>query len=416
MKKVSFLSSVYPWVIVGLLCVVGCLNYLDRMMITTMRGSIMSSIPMSESQFGLLTSLFLWVYGLLSPLAGYLADRFNRSRVIIGSLFVWSLVTWMTAYVSTFEELLLTRALMGISEACYIPAALALISDYHRGSSRSLATGIHMSGIMIGQSLGFVGGWLAEDRTWNYVFLVFGIIGIVYAILLTFSLKDRKEDTTVENAISETTSAIGLKDAISVLFSNRGYWLALTFWGIAGVVTWMIVGWLPTYYQEHFGLTQSVAGMYATAYFHPASLFGVLVGGYLADRFSRQNPKGRILVPMIGLTIAAPAVFIAASTSVFGLAIAGFTIYAFTRTFLDANMMPILCMIVDRRYRATGYGIINMLSCIIGGIGIYAGGAVRDAHLDLSILFRGATVVLLICVFLLYRLYLTAHVIDEKEA
>ncbi len=416
MKKVSFLSSVYPWVIVGLLCVVGCLNYLDRMMITTMRGSIMSSIPMSESQFGLLTSLFLWVYGLLSPLAGYLADRFNRSRVIIGSLFVWSLVTWMTAYVSTFEELLLTRALMGISEACYIPAALALISDYHRGSSRSLATGIHMGGIMIGQSLGFVGGWLAEDRTWNYVFLVFGIIGIVYAILLTFSLKDRKEDTTVENAISETTSAIGLKDAISVLFSNRGYWLALTFWGIAGVVTWMIVGWLPTYYQEHFGLTQSVAGMYATAYFHPASLFGVLVGGYLADRFSRQNPKGRILVPMIGLTIAAPAVFIAASTSVFGLAIAGFTIYAFTRTFLDANMMPILCMIVDRRYRATGYGIINMLSCIIGGIGIYAGGAVRDAHLDLSILFRGATVVLLICVFLLYRLYLTAHVIDEKEA
>ncbi|WP_037328192.1 MFS transporter [Runella zeae] len=416
MKKVPFLSSVYPWVIVGLLCVVGCLNYLDRMMITTMRGSIMSSIPMSESQFGLLTSLFLWVYGLLSPLAGYLADRFNRSRVIIGSLFVWSLVTWMTAYVSTFEELLLTRALMGISEACYIPAALALISDYHRGSSRSLATGIHMGGIMIGQSLGFIGGWLAEDRTWNYVFLVFGIIGIVYAILLTFSLKDRKEDTTAENAISETTSAIGLKEAIKVLFSNRGYWLALTFWGIAGVVTWMIVGWLPTYYQEHFGLTQSVAGMYATAYFHPASLFGVLVGGYLADRFSRQNPKGRILVPMIGLAIAAPAVFIAASTSVFGLAIAGFTIYAFTRTFLDANMMPILCMIVDRRYRATGYGIINMLSCIIGGIGIYAGGAVRDAHLDLSILFRVATVVLLICIFLLYRLYLTANVIEEKEA
>lgn len=416
MKKVSFLSSVYPWVIVGLLCVVGCLNYLDRMMITTMRGSIMSSIPMSESQFGLLTSLFLWVYGLLSPLAGYLADRFNRSRVIIGSLFVWSLVTWMTAYVSTFEELLLTRALMGISEACYIPAALALISDYHRGSSRSLATGIHMGGIMIGQSLGFVGGWLAEDRTWNYVFFVFGIIGIVYAILLTFSLKDRKEDTTFENNLSENTPAIGLKEAVRILFSNRGYWLALTFWGIAGVVTWMIVGWLPTYYQEHFGLTQSVAGMYATAYFHPASLFGVLVGGYLADRFSRQNPKGRILVPMIGLTIAAPAVFIAASTSVFGLAIAGFTIYAFTRTFLDANMMPILCMIVDRRYRATGYGIINMLSCIIGGIGIYAGGAVRDAHLDLSILFRIATVVLLICVFLLYRLYLTANVIDEKEA
>src|SRR5678816_2477570 len=86
------------WLIVALLWVVGCLNYLDRVMITTMRGSLVEAIPMTDAQFGLLTSVFLWVYGLLSPFAGFLADRFNRSRVIITSLFLWSLVTWFTAH------------------------------------------------------------------------------------------------------------------------------------------------------------------------------------------------------------------------------------------------------------------------------------------------------------------------------
>lgn len=150
------------WLTVALLCVVGCLNYLDRTMIATMRESVVHSIPMTNAQFGLLTSVFLWVYGIFSPFAGFLADKFNRSKVIIGSLLVWSVITALTAHVKTYEQLIITRALMGISEACYIPAALALIVDYHRGPTRSVATGIHIAGIMVGQSLGFLGGWIAE--------------------------------------------------------------------------------------------------------------------------------------------------------------------------------------------------------------------------------------------------------------
>jgi MFS family permease len=168
------------WLVVALLCIVGCLNYLDRIMITTMRESIIGAIPMTDAQFGLLTSVFLWVYGILSPFAGFLADKFNRSRVIITSLFLWSIVTWLTAHATTYEELLATRALMGISEACYIPAALALIADYHKGNTRSLATGIHMGGVMVGQSLGFLGGWIAEKYRWSDAFNVFGIFGIIY--------------------------------------------------------------------------------------------------------------------------------------------------------------------------------------------------------------------------------------------
>lgn len=392
--------SVYPWLVVAMLCVVGCLNYLDRMMITTMRSSILDEIPMSDAQFGLLTSVFLWVYGLLSPVAGFLADRFNRSRVILASLFVWSLVTWLTAYATTFEELLITRALMGISEACYIPAALALIMDYHRGATRSLANSVHMAGIMIGQSLGFIGGWLAESHSWNYAFRIFGIIGVVYSLVLLAILRDpgrgqRQELEQVQHA------PVAFSGALKHLFGNRYFLMALTCWSFLGIVGWMIVGWLPTYYKENFDLSQTMAGIYATGYFHAAALVGVLTGGILADRWSRTNPRGRILLPIVGLCIAIPAIFIASTTSILAVAVGCFMVFAFTRIFTDGNMMPILCLITDPRYRATGYGVLNLFSCVIGGIGLYAGGVMRDAQVNLSMMFKFSTVFLLVCVLAL---------------
>ena len=390
------------WLFVAMLCLVGCLNYLDRIMITTMRSSITDSIPMTDAQFGLLTSVFLWVYGLLSPIAGYLADKFNRSRVIIGSLFVWSVVTWLTSRATTFEELLLTRALMGVSEACYIPAALALISDYHRGSTRSLATGIHMTGIMAGQSLGFVGGLLAENHSWNYAFSLFGLIGVGYTLILAPVLKDAPvKEVAADASLVENVSLV---DGLIDLFRRSEFRKALYFWGLLGVIGWMLIGWLPTFYKEHFDLTQGEAGLYATGYIHTVGLAGVLLGGWLADRWSRTNPKARIIVPALGLLVAAPCVFLASTTTSLSIAIAGFMVYALTKAFSDANMMPILCMVSDPRYRATGYGILNFFSCIIGGVGLYAAGYLRDGNVDLSVMFQIAAAVMVVCSGLLFSI------------
>ena len=390
------------WKTVALLCVVGCLNYLDRIMVTTMRVSLIEAIPMTEAQFGLLTSVFLWVYGLLSPLAGFLADRFNRSRVIIGSLFLWSLVTWFTAQATTFNELLFTHALMGISEACYLPAALALIMDYHRGNTRSMATAIHTGGVMIGQSLGFLGGWIAEHSKWNNAFNIFGLIGILYSVLLAFTLRDVPEmNVPVEEKAGTEKSSIRFVDAVRDLFSRKAFFFLLLFWGLLGIVGWLIFGWLPTYYREHFHLSQSVSGLYATGYLYPISFFGSLAGGFLADYFSRKYETARIIIPAIALMIAAPVVFIAANTDVVYVAIAGFMVYIFMRIFSDANMMPILCMIADKRYRATGYGILNMFACIVGGVSVYASGMLRDANIRMDNLFKSAALLLLIGAFLL---------------
>ena len=323
-------KSFYPWLLVAMLCVVGCLNYLDRMMITTMRSSIIAEIPMSEAQFGLLTSVFLWIYGFASPFAGYLADKFNRSKVIIGSLFIWSLVTWLTSQASNFEELLLARALMGISEACYIPAALALIVDYHPGNTKSTATGLHIGGVYIGQSLGFIGGWIAETQSWHYAFHIFGIIGVIYAIILIFLLKDKPVTLVSAGENNAAKSTVNIWDAFKSLFKNYAFNMVLFIWGLAGAVSWMVNGWLPTYYKEKFNLTQTEAGVYSTVYFFTAMLLGVILGGALADLWSKRNKNARILLPAIGFLIAVPGVIIASYTDLIWVTVIGYVLYAFT--------------------------------------------------------------------------------------
>jgi len=389
------------WMVVALLFVVAMLNYLDRTMIVTMRESLVSQIRMTDAQFGLLTAVFLWIYGLLSPFAGFVADRFKKSHVIIGSLFVWSLVTWMTANAQTFEQLLLTRALMGVSEAFYIPAALSLIIDYHRGPTQSLATGLHISGTMVGSSMGAIGGWIAEKYLWNNAFTIFGIIGIVYSVFLFFTLKEAPTKLSSTPQQHEVKRNIRFTDALKALFSRPSFSYLLLFWCMASIVSWMVVSWLPTYYKEHFNLSQSLAGLYATTFLYPASIVGLIVAGFVSDRWNRKSPYSRVFVPAIGLSIAAPCVFMGSYTAVLGMAVVFFLIYGLTRMTVDSNLMPVLNTLVDGRYRATGYGILNMLATTVSGIGIYAAGAMRDANIRMELIFRYASFFILICVFLL---------------
>jgi MFS family permease len=404
------------WLIVALLWIVGCFNYLDRVMITTMRGSLTEVIPMTDAQFGLLTSVFLWVYGLLSPFAGFLADRFNRSRVIIGSLFVWSVVTWLTAHATTFGELLATRALMGVSEACYIPAALALIADYHRGPTRSLATGVHMSGIMVGSGLGGLGGWIAERYGWNLPFLIFGFAGIVYAGVVACLLRDIPPEVLPKGepaAAIATAPSVRLGEALTSLFGRTSFILALCFWGLLGLAGWAVIGWMPTYLTEHFHLSQGKAGLSATGYLQMAALIGVLVGGAWADRWSRTDERARIYVPLIGLLAAAPGILLASTIDWLPLAIAGLVLFGFARAFTDSNMMPILCLVSDPRYRATGYGVLNLCANIIGGLTIYAGGLLRDSDVDVSRVFQFAAGSMVVCALLLY--YVKPQVASDRQ-
>jgi MFS family permease len=380
----------YTWFIVAMLWVVAFLNYFDRILITSMRDPIVADFKLNDAQFGLLTSMFLWSYGILSPLGGFFADKYGRKSVIVFSVSVWSAVTLWTGFVSSFHEMLVARVCMGISEACYIPAALALISDYHKGRTRSLATGLNMSGLYAGLALGGLGGYIAELLGWRYGFQVFGAFGVLYSVVLFLFLKDHKPQKEIATSEMSSTDVVpvNLLRSFKTLFSEPSFRVLMFYFCILGMVNWLVYGWLPTFLKEHFHLDLGQAGISATGYVQVGSFAGVVVGGLLADRWFRTNKRSRLYVVIIGFTLGAPFLFLMSSTHVFGIAIIAMIIYGLARGFNDANLMPILCQIADNRYIATGYGFLNFLSTIVGGVMVYIGGRLKDAHVDLSIVYE----------------------------
>lgn len=390
-------STFYIWFVVAALWVVAFLNYFDRILITSMRDPIVGEFGLTDAQFGLLTTIFLVAYGLFSPLGGYLADKYARKTLIVFSVLVWSLMTIWTGYCRSFEEMLISRFLMGVSEACYIPAGLAMITDYHRGRSRSLATGLHMSGLYAGMALGGVGGYMADLWGWRFGFHLFGFIGVAYAVILWFTLAEYREKDAVtdeKNAGMEKRMAIG--QTFRAIFQLRSFYIVLIYFAILGMANWIVNGWMPTFLKQQYALDLGAAGLSATGYIQIGSFAGVVLGGILADYWVRKSSKGRLYAIVLGFLLGAPCLFLLASTSTFGIAIAGMVVFGLGRGFNDANLMPLLRQIVEGRYVATAYGFLNCLSTIVGGIMVYLGGALMDAQIGLSIIYQ-FTAILLLC-------------------
>ena len=399
-------SSRFAWVVVGLLVPVALLNYLDRQMLAAMKFSVMEDIPGIglEANWGKVLALFKWVYAALSPIGGYLADRYSRRHVIAGSLLVWSAVTWATGHVQTYEQLLATRALMGISEAFYIPAALALIADFHSGNTRSRAIGLHQMGIYAGVIVGGFSGYAADAPSlgWRWAFGVCGIIGIVYALPLFLILRNpvRATDAT-EN---ERTSPA---DAASELLSNRSFILLVLYFTLPALAGWVVRDWMPAILKAEFGIGQGKAGVSATLFWQVAAIVGAISGGWLADRWMRKNERGRIFVSAIGMSMIVPAMFgvgYAPQTGLLWVAVVFLILFGLGWGFFDCNNMPILCQIARPRLRATGYGIMNLVSISCGGFADWGFGALRDRQVPLFgifSIFASAAVLSIILVLLI---------------
>ena len=379
----------YAWFVVVLLFPVALLNYLDRQMLATMKASMVGDIPSiaNKADWGLILGAFKWTYAILSPFGGYVADRFSRRWVICGSLFTWSLVTWWTGHVTSFHELMTVRALMGISEAFYIPAALALITEYHYGSTRSRAVGLHQSGIYLGQILGGFAGYMADspDHGWRWAFSTAGMLGVIYALPLLAFLRDPvRPVTTVQEAKDAREERGGV---VRGLLTNRNFLLLVLYFTLPAIAGWVVRDWMPEILREKFSLGQGKAGVSAILYVQIASIIGVILGGTLADRWMRRNSRGRIFTSAIGMSLFLPALFSVGNASTLTIAIVGLIIFGLGWGFFDCNNMPILCQIVRPEWRATGYGVMNLVSISCGGFGDWAFGALRDRHVPLNLIF-----------------------------
>lgn len=401
-----------PWIVVGLLWVVALLNYLDRQMLSTMQYSIGLTIPAIKdpANFGRLMAIFLWIYGIMSPISGSIADRVSRKWLIICSLGVWSAVTSLMGFCTSYDSIFWLRALMGISEALYIPAGLSLIADYFTGSSRSLAIGLHMTGLYTGQALGGFGATVAAVYSWQDTFRWFGIVGIFYAFVLMLLLRDKKRPAAPEEVgelygaeggdeILKEKTGVSVLKGFGMIFSNVAFWVILFFFASSSLPGWSTKNWLPTLFADNLGLDPSVAGPASTISIAVASFIGVIIGGPISDRWVKRNIRGRVYTSAIGLTMMVPSLIMIGlgHNAVVTIAVALF--FGIGYGIFDSNTMPILCQFVPARLRASAYGVLNMT-------GVFAGALVTEvlgnwaSKGDLGLGFAYMSVIIVVAVAL----------------
>jgi len=376
----------YAWFIVALLMPVALLNYLDRQMLAAMKFSLMTDIPDigSEANWGKILALFKWTYAFLSPVGGYLADRFSRRHVIAFSLAIWSAITWATGQVTTYNELLITRAVMGISEAFYLPAALALIADYHFGTTRSRAVGMHQMGIYAGVIVGGFSGYAADSPNlgWRWMFEICGLVGLAYAVPLFMMVKNAPmvEKLELHSPLS----------AVRELLTNRSFLLLVFYFTLPAMAGWIVRDWMPAILKAEFGIGQGKAGVSATLYWMLAAILAAFVGGWGADRWMQRTDRGRIYTSALGIVlivIAMLGVGYSPRTGMLGVAVGFLVLFGLGWGFFDTNNMPILCQITRPHLRATGYGIMNLVSISCGGLADLGFGVLRDAQVPLITIF-----------------------------
>lgn len=368
-------SKYYPWVVVALLWVVALLNYMDRQMLSTMKTAMMIDIAelQKAEHFGNLMAIFLIIYGFMSPLAGIIADRVNRKWLIVGSLFVWSGVTYGMGLAHTFDQIYWLRAVMGFSEALYIPAALSLIADYHTGKTRSLAVGIHMTGLYMGQAIGGFGATVAAAFSWNQTFHWFGIIGIVYSLVLIFFLFEKKKEINETSAAQSSKSTnIPFLKGLTMIFSMMAFWVILFYFAAPSLPGWATKNWLPTLFSESLNIPMSKAGPMSTIAIAFSSFIGVIFGGILSDRWVQKNIRGRVYTGAIGLSLTIPSLILLGYGHNLVTVVGAALLFGIGYGMFDANNMPILCQFVPAKLRATAYGFMNM-------VGVFAGAGVTSA-------------------------------------
>lgn len=408
----------YPWVVVALLWVVALLNYMDRQMLSTMQSNIALDIPAlrNAEAFGALMAIFLWVYGIASPFSGAVADRISRKWLIVGSLGVWSGVTFAMGYCDSFNELMWLRGIMGVSEALYIPSALSLIADFFTGKSRSLAIGLHMTGLYCGQALGGFGAMVAGTWSWQATFHWFGIIGVAYAVLLIFLLYEKEGHTAQKTTQGKTSekkrNSESVVRSLTFVFGTTAFWVILFFFASSSVPGWATKNWLPTLFHNNLNMSMEWAGPMATLTIAVSSFIGVMTGGPISDRWVKRNVRGRIYTSAIGLAMMIPAlVFIGLAHNAWLSILAGL-FFGIGFGMFDANNMPILCQFVSSRQRAMAYGFMNSVGVIMGAITTQLlGGLAESVGLGMCFAFMGG----LLVVALALQLIVLRPKYDDKD-
>ncbi len=385
------------WTAVALLFFAGAMNYADRTVVSVVLPLLRNDLHLSDVQLGSIGVFFLWTYALAMPLAGWVGDRFPRSRTITLSFVAWSLVTLATAFVQTVPQFYATRVLMGIAECFYIPAAIALIADHHAGRTRGTAMSIHLAGVNLGLVAGgTAAGYIGQHFGWRPAFLIFGSIGLLFAGATALLLRDPAQVGAKVQGQSNLMASLRELARVPTFFVQLAQAMCLA------VGVWIFLNWLPLYYTETFGFSLASSGFVGTFMPQFSSTLGILIGGWLSDRFSRGRLGRRMLLQFVFYFAAAPCLLPFLGHPSYAWASAMVFSSSLLRATGQANEDPVLCDVLPNRIRATAIAMMNAGQCLTGGLGVLVAGYLK-AVFGLKGIFAGTAVLVALaaslCVF-----------------
>ena len=274
-----YLRSSYKWLVVAMLWFVCFFNYADRQAIFSVFPLLKQQLQLTDVQLGVVGASFMWMYALFGPFAGWLSDRLPRKTLVLGALIFWSFATAATALCHSYPQLVLCRALGGLGEAFYFPAAMSLIGDYHGATTRSRAMSLHQSAVYAGSIAGgAVSGFVGQYYGWSASFLFFGGAGILLGLVL-WGLLDEPVRGLSEPASSFSkpvppaaqldaapAATGGLLSGIAEVLRNPMVLLLIFVFVGANFVAVVFLTWMPTFLYQKFHMSLSMAGLNATAY------------------------------------------------------------------------------------------------------------------------------------------------------
>ncbi|HUB00858.1 MAG TPA: MFS transporter [Terracidiphilus sp.] len=365
----------YRWQLVGMLWMVGFLNYADRQAIFSVFPLLQSRLHLTLTELGLLGSSFAWAYGLAAPFSGYIVDRIRRSTAILGGLEVWSWICAATALSGRLVSLALLRCGMGLGESLYFPASLSMMSDYHGPDTRSRALGLHQTSVYAGTIVGgFLAGWIAEEYNWRLPFVFFGAAGAVFGIVLFGFLiepgrgsGEHRSENIHALPVDAASAAPGIAGFVRFALTTPAVWLLMAAFACANFVAVVLLVWMPSYLYRSFHMDLAMSGLTATAMAQSGSMAGTAVGGWLADRMVRWKVSGRVLVQAAGVLCGAPFVYLCCRTRAIGVLIVCLAGWGFFKGLYDANIFASLFDVIPVRARGAASGWMNTAGWLGGG-------------------------------------------------
>ncbi|QDZ06132.1 MFS transporter [Sphingomonas panacisoli] len=302
----------YPGIVLAMLLLVYTFNFLDRQILGILAKPIQDSLKLDDAQFGAIAgSAFAILYSVLGVPLAIAADRWGKTRVIAGSLIVWSAFTALCGTAAGFWQLFLYRLGVGVGEAGGVAPSYALIADYFPVERRARALAIYGMGVPIGLGSGvLLGGWIASRVDWQTAFITVGVAGILIAPIFMLLVRDKPRPVGPA-ATADAGSAVAV---IPILWKKPAYWLLAIGAGCSSMAGYGLAVWVPKIIAVHYGWTAKAdlftVGLFMGSLLLVGGASGVFMGGVLADKFGKADRAWYVRIPAIAWLITAPTFMI----------------------------------------------------------------------------------------------------------